>query len=191
MVSFNKIHAGLDVLPAQIELAKNVHLFDEFSARRESGPVHADMTDIWVRYGDLTEMLETGDFSEIADEHDSIWLKDLPAIKRLCFEVMTLVDGERLGGVLITKIPPGGEIKPHRDSGWHAEYYDKYYIPIVNKTSAVFGFDEGLIYPDEGDVWAFDNSYQHWVVNGSGTDRIALIICIKQSKYTKGGELQP
>jgi len=187
VIAFNKITSGLDVLPAQIELAKNTHLFDEFSARRESGPVHADMTDIWVRYGDLTEMLTTGDFSEIANEHDSIWLKDLPAIKRLCFEVMALVDGERLGGVLITKIPPGGGIKPHRDSGWHAEYYDKYYIPIKNSPGAVFGFDCGIIKPDCGDVWAFDNAYTHWVENNSDEDRIAMIICIKQSKMDKSG----
>jgi len=187
MDSFNKIYSGLDIGPAKIELEENAHLFGEFNARKEAGPVHADMDDIWLRYGDLTEMLETGNFSKIAEEHDAVWLKNLPSLKRLCFDVMALVDGERLGGVLITRLPPGGKIQPHRDSGWHAEYYDKYYVPIKNKRGAIFGFDCGIIEPDCGDVWAFDNAYMHWVENNSKEDRIAMIICIKQSKLDKSG----
>ena len=145
------------------------------------------MDDIWLRYGDIRGMIETGDFSKIAEEHDSIWLNDLPACKKLCFDVMALVDGERLGGVLITKLPPSGKIQPHSDSGWHADYYDKYYVPIENSRGSMFGFDCGIIEPDLGDVWAFDNSYNHWVENNSKEDRIAMIICIKQSKMDKSG----
>lgn len=184
---YNKIMGGLNVKPAQNELLKNKGLFGEFNARKEAGPIHADMDDIWLRYGDIKEMVRTGDYSKISDEHDSIWLKDLPECKKLCFEVMRIVDGERLGGVLITKLPPGGKILPHRDSGWHAKYYDKYYIPIKNDKGAIFGFESGDIEPEEGDVWAFDNSYLHWVVNNSKEDRIAMIVCIKQDKFNKGG----
>lgn len=189
MKPYNKIYSGLDVKPAAQELKKNDFLFGEFNARKEAGPIHADMSDIWVRYGDISKMIETGDYSKIADCHDSIWLKDLPEVKKICFDVMSLVDGERLGGVLITKLPPNGEIKPHTDSGWHAEYYDKYFISIQNDKGAIFGFDNGVIEPDLGDVWAFDNSHNHWVKNNSKTDRIAMIVCIKQNKYSESGHL--
>ncbi len=189
MNAYNKIHFGLHVEPMVQEIADYDFLFGEFNARAEAGPVHADMQDIWVRYGDISEMIESGDYSKIADYHDSIWLKDLPEVKKICFDVMALVDGERLGGVLITKIPPGGQILPHTDSGWHAEYYGKYFVPIKNEKGAVFGFDEGVIEPDLGDVWAFDNSYNHWVKNNSNSDRIAMVICIKQSKYHRNGLL--
>lgn len=188
MKPFNKIYHGLNIEPALAELDTNAGLFGEFNARKEApGSPHSEMTDIWVRYGDVSAMIESGDFSHIADEHDSIWLKDLPEIKKLCFEVMALVNGERLGGVLITKLPPGGRIGAHTDSGWHAEYYDKYYVPIKNEHGAVFGFDEGILEPKCGDVWQFDNSYNHWVENNSRADRIAMIICIKQSKYDRSG----
>ncbi len=188
MRPFNKIYHGLDIQPALSELMVNDHLFGEFNARKEApGSPHSEMSDIWVRYGDVSSMIESGDFSSIADEHDSIWLKDLPEVKKLCFDVMALVDGERLGGVLITKLPPGGKINPHTDSGWHAEYYDKYYVPIKNGYGSVFGFNEGIINPDCGDVWQFDNSKLHWVENNSTDDRIAMIICIKQSKYDRSG----
>lgn len=189
MQAFNKIHSDLDISLARNEIANNDHLFGEYSARKYASPIHAQMTDIWLRYGDIREMIKSGDYSKIASEHDSIWLKDLPECKRLCFKIMSLVDGERLGGVLITKLPPGGQILPHNDSGWHADYYDKYYVPIENSKGAVFGFDDGVIDPDLGDAWAFDNSYNHWVDNNTDQDRIAMVVCIKQSKYTKSGEL--
>lgn len=189
MQAFNKISSTIDASKARAELHDNYGLFGEFNARKLAGSVHADMDDIWLRYGDIREMIETGDCSKIADEHDSVWLKDLPECKKLCFEVMGLVNGERLGGVLITKLPSGGKILPHIDQGWHAEYYDKYYIPIQNSKGAIFGFDCGIIDPDYGDVWAFDNSYNHWVKNNSKEERIAMIICIKQSKLDKSGFL--
>ncbi len=189
MKAYNKIYSNLNVSLAIAELSNNDHLFGEFNARKDAGPVMAQMDDIWLRYGDVSAMVKSGDYSALAIEHDSIWLKDLPECKKLCFEIMKMVDGERLGGVLISKLPKGGEMLPHTDKGWHSGYYDKYYIPIKNGKGSIFGFDEGDIDPLIGDVWAFDNSYNHWVKNNSDKDRIAMIVCIKQSKYTKGGLL--
>jgi len=86
------------------------------------------MSDIWVRYNKLPE---DGDYSHFNDEHISTWYPAyyvLTSIKRITDELMILVDGERLGGVLITKLPPGGRIDPHTDSGWHASYYDKFFV---------------------------------------------------------------
>jgi len=184
---YNNIYSSIDMTSVKKEIVENYNLFGEFNARKEAGPIHAQMDDIWLRYGEIKDMVKSGDYSKIADEHDSIWLKDLPECKKVCFKVMNLVDGERLGGVLITKLPPEGKILPHEDSGWHAEYYDKYFIPIQNGKGAIFGFNEGVIEPAEGDVWAFDNSHTHWVENNSNIERIAMIICIKQNKLTKGG----
>jgi len=189
MKAYNKIHSDLDVSLARKEIGNNADLFGEFNARKDASPVMAQMDDIWLRYGDIVEVTKTGDYSKIANEHDSIWLKDLPECKKICFEIMKLVNGERLGGVLITRLPVGGEILTHTDAGWHADYYDKYYVPLENEKGSVFGFDEGDIEPDLGDVWAFDNSYNHWVKNNSNKERIAMIVCIKQEKYTRGGLL--
>ena len=189
MKAYNKIHSDLDISLARKEIENNADLFGEFNARKDASPVMAQMDDIWLRYGDIVEVTKTGDYSKIANEHDSIWLKDLPECKKICFEVMKLVNGERLGGVLITRLPVGAEILTHTDAGWHADYYDKYYVPLENEKGSVFGFDEGDIEPDLGDVWAFDNSYNHWVKNNSNKERIAMIVCIKQEKYTRGGLL--
>lgn len=179
MPSFEYV-GQVDTKMALAELEANSHLFGEFNARKLApNSPHSEMIDIWLRYGDISEMIKTGDYSKISDMHDSIWLKSLARCKDICFEVMAMVRGERLGGVLITKLPPGGKILPHTDSGWHAEYYDKYYVPIKNDKGAVFGFEDGDIESEAGDVWKFDNSITHWVNNDSNSERIAMIICIR------------
>jgi hypothetical protein len=180
MSSHSRICSDIDISSVLVELADNSGMFGEFNARKNApGSPHSEMDDIWLRYGDISAMVETGDYTGIADEHDSIWLKDLPESKKLCMKVMAMVAGERLGGVLITRLPAGGEIKAHTDSGWHAEYYGKYYVPIKNEKGSVFGFIDGVIDPLIGEVWKFDNSVPHWVCNNSNSDRIAMIICIR------------
>ena len=52
-------------------------------------------------------------------------------------------------------------------------------MPIQNEKGSIFAFEDGIIDPEEGDVYWFDNSKLHWVENNTNTDRIAMIICIK------------
>lgn len=184
--SFTKLNINFDVDGLRKELEKS-DLWGELPFRGMPGSPHEEMTDIWVRHKDPTENIKTGDFTDMAEEHDSVWLKDIESVKAICNELMQFLDGERLGGVLITKLPTGKEIKPHIDSGWHAEYYDKYYIPIKNEIGANFYFEDGVISPKPGEVYAFRNDVIHWVKNQSNSDRIAMIVCIKQSKLDKRG----
>lgn len=187
MKSANKLKISFDVQELK-EFLVNCNLFGEYTQRSDGeGSPHKDMTDIWVRYKDPKPHIESGDWSKFADCHDSVWLKNIPFIKDLCSALMGFLDGERLGGVLITKLPPGGKILPHVDSGWHAEEYDKYYVPIKNHSGAVFFFDNCSIDPEEGEVYAFRNDKMHWVENNSEEDRIAMIVCIKQNKLSKEG----
>ena len=187
MVHFNKLDISFDIS----ELAgflDDCDLWDEYPQRRTAeGSPHSEMTDIWVRYKNPEECIKTGDWSAFTKEHESEWLKEVPLVKSICKKLMSFLDGEQLGGVLITKLPNGKQIKPHTDSGWHASYYDKYYIPIKNEKGAKFCFNSGEIEPEVGDVWAFRNDEPHWVANNSGSDRIAMIVCIKQNKLSKEG----
>ena len=189
--SFNRIATDFDVVPLQVALKRQPKLFGKFNLRAEgySSP-HSKMTDIWVRYNDATKYLEAQDFTGFNDEHDSVWYPSyysLPQIRDIVFKLMALVEGERLGAVLITKLPPGGRIEKHVDSSWHAGYYDKYYIPIQNAEGSTFNFEDGVIAPKLGEVYWFDNSVTHWVENNSDEDRISLIICIKSDKVKGAG----
>lgn len=161
--------------------------FDKYNFRRTAkGSPHSEMNDIWVRYNDVAPFLKKGSLEGFDSEHDSVWypvINRLPSLKRVVFDLMNMVDGERLGGVLITKLPPKGHIKRHEDSGWHARYYDKFYVPIFNEKNSIFGFDDGIIDPNIGDAWWFDNAKPHWVTNDSNKDRVAMIVCIRTEKY--------
>lgn len=179
--------ASLDVLLLQREVLENISYFDEYNQRRTfPNSPHAGMKDIWARYNDVKPFLAVGSLDGFDKEHDSVWYPiadKLPSIKKVLFDLMYAVDGERLGGVLITKVPPGGKILKHTDSGWHATYYDKFYVPLLNDKGAMFCFEDGIIDPEYGQAWWFDNSNPHWVENTSAVDRIAMIVCIRTEKY--------
>jgi hypothetical protein len=184
--AFLKIAEGIDTIPLQLELQRNPGLWDRETYRRYTGP-HNGMVDIWARFRDLEQYRKEygDDYSHFTDEHESIWLPPyytLPALKPLVFGLMTRVEGERLGGVLITKLPAGGKIKPHVDSGWHASHYDKYYIAVKNEPGALFCWDNETIHAKTGDCYMFRNDLSHWVNNDSVDERIALIVCIRSHR---------
>lgn len=158
-------------------------LWDEYNARRTfNGSPHSEMVDIWARFGDVSG----GDYSTLSKEHDSVWYPSanlIPDIKNIAFSLMNLVRGERLGGVLITKLPAGGKIAPHSDSGWHAEYYEKFYVAIDNPDGSYFCFENDKIDAKSGECYWFRNDVLHWVENNSGRDRIAMIVCIKTDMF--------
>ncbi len=179
--NFLKIADGVNVIPLQLSLVRQPELFGRNRERGDSyDSPHSEMKDIWVRYNDRNNVVPGVD-----TEHDSVWYPEyykLPELRPIVFWLMNHVQGERLGGVLITKIPPGGKIAPHIDRGWHAGYYEKYFIPIQNDDGAVFGFEDGVIAPKLGEVYWFRNDNLHWVENNSSRDRIALIVCIRSHK---------
>ena len=179
--------SDLDVSQLQQEILSHYEEFDRYNQRRVfNNSPHAQMTDIWARYNDINPFLKKGSLVGFEAEHDSVWypvIEKIPAVKKVVFDLMSKVDGERLGGVLITKLPAGGHIARHTDAGWHAQYYDKFFVPILIKEGAIFGFDDGDIHAKEGEAWWFDNSHPHWVTNNSNCDRIAMIVCVRTEKY--------
>lgn len=177
----------LDVVSLQKELIDNYDEFDKYDYRRTfPNSPHAQMHDIWARYNDVKPFEEKGSLQGFEAEHDSIWypvIEKIPSVKKVVFDLMSRVQGERLGGILITKLPAGGHITRHTDSGWHAQYYDKFYVPVLNGEGSIFGFDDGDIVPHVGEAWWFDNSNVHWVDNKSNIDRIAMIVCIRTEMF--------
>lgn len=182
---FSKVADDFYVLPLQHVLNSKPGLWGRRNFRKASeGSPHSGMTDIWARYRDFSEMQDWDKFRFTPFE--SVWYpesEEIPQVRPLVFKLMAAVEGERLGAVLITKLPPGGRIEPHTDSGWHAENHSKFYIPIQNGEGANFHWEDGFIAPKLGEVWRFDNSVPHWVTNDSDTDRISLIVCIKTDMF--------
>lgn len=178
-MEFAKLGLKVDVEPLKAAL-ETTDLWNKIPFRKRLE--HEEMVDIWVRFNDIQPFIKKGNLDGLCDEHDSVWYRSplVPLVKPIAHQIMSHVQGERLGGILITKLPPGGKIGKHSDGYWHAEYYDKYYVPVKD-TGSRFIFDSGAIEPEEGDVWWFDNSKPHAVEN-TDTERMAMIVCIKIDK---------
>ena len=177
-MDFCQLNLNIDVEPLKKAL-ETTKLWDKHPFRRLENSPHREMVDIWARFNDIQPYLKGKDFKTLTDEHDSVWYYSelTPVIKPIAYQIMAHVQGERLGGILITKLPPNGKIYPHADDGWHAKYYQKYYVCIKDAGSK-FVFNNGEIKPKEGEVWWFDNSRTHSVIN-TDKERIAMIVCIK------------
>lgn len=179
-----KIAAGLDVAPLLLAIARQPNLWDRHRIRKDvPGTPHADMSDIWLRYNDEKPFKESGDYSKFNDEHDAVFYPEwyaLPQVRPIVFGLMARVEAVRLGGVLITRIPPGGRIEPHADEGWHAKYYNtKLYVVLQSNPQCVNRVEDERVSMAPGDVWYFDNTKEHEVVNDGPDDRITLIACMR------------
>lgn len=173
------IGRGVNVQPLRDSLAAHPELWNQQTARTasEDSPHHG-LDDIWCRFADPETMRPDG-------SHDSIWYPPadvLEPVRGLVFDLMTAVRGERLGGVLITRIPAGGMCKPHVDPGWHARFYDKFAVQIDAAPGQAFCFEGVRLVTVPGDVYWFDNSHTHWVTNDSPQDRVTLIACIRAER---------
>lgn len=205
MKHLKQLAAGLDVAPIVAELAANEDLWNAYTLRTSgAAPAHNQVSDIWVRYRPWETYLELrefigyglqGQYSEghaieqfVSEEHESTWypaIDKLPSLRSLIFEVCRYWEVERLGGVLITRIPPGGEVKPHIDRGWHATYYEKIAVQLASNQAQAFHFEDGAFRCEPGTVYTFDNNYSHWVSNESAEPRMTCIVCVRRDQRQK------
>jgi Aspartyl/Asparaginyl beta-hydroxylase len=181
MMPIRLLKTGFDVDQALAEIEAHPEFWNLIPFRREKyGTPHNGVDDIWVRYNAWRNF--DGDHQKFNSEHDSEWYPaayELPAVMDLVFEVMSLVRGERLGAVLITRIPPGGMVAPHIDGGWHAGYYRKFAIQLMGNHDQAFCYDGWELRTNPGDLFTFHNNVSHWVTNESNIHRMTLIICIR------------
>jgi hypothetical protein len=186
MKNFLRIAEGADVMPLLAELIRQPELWNQNTLRttHELTP-HKQVSDIWLRFNDTSLFEKTGEQASIVDEHESInypALANLPAARQLIFGLMARVSGERLGRCLITKLRPGGHIAPHVDGGEHASYYERYHIVLQAMPGSMFRAGDETVQMRPGEVWWFDNSAEHEVINNGADDRIHMIVDIRATR---------
>lgn len=177
--------SGINTLPLLHSLQRQPELWNQNKLRttHEKSP-HTQVEDIWLRFNDLKpyEAAEkTSEYAGLLDEHESIcypaWFK-LPEIYPIVFDLMYMVQGIRLGRVLITRLAPGKRIAPHVDGGTHAAYYERYHCFLQNFPGSIFRADDETLCAKTGELWWFNNAAEHEVINNSAEDRLTLIIDI-------------
>ena len=179
MKYFEKI-ARYNVALVEEQLDAQPDLWDERHFRTTRGGPFEGTSDIWVRYRDPAELTSPKAFGE---PHFAIWYPAwhrLAALKPIVLDLSARVGSVHLGGILITRIPAGGQVRPHHDRGsWHAEFYNrKIYVPIRTNDRCVNICEDERVVMKAGDAWWFNNLVTHSVVNEGETDRMTLIVCL-------------
>lgn len=174
MEKMKLLASGLPVAPIYWNIQSNPNFWNEFTGRTESpSSPHHGLDDVWLRYG-KPEHAKSG------EAHEAHWYPsaEVFGVKDICHAVVKLVNGEGLGGVLLTRIKPGKMCKPHTDSGWHARRYEKFLVQITSAPGQAFCFEGETHETKPGDLLWFDNSHLHWVINDSEYERVSMIVCV-------------
>jgi len=54
------------------------------------------------------------------------------------FGIMNILKGSQLGRVIVTRLPPGGKIAPHVDTGKCAEFYQRVHLVLHGEPGNLF-----------------------------------------------------
>lgn len=174
-----------DVSRLKRELDLHPEVWNEIPLRTRhySHSPHREVDDIWLRYNPLANF--DGDWNKFNGPHKAEWYpvtSKIPAAVYLCFDLIRQMKIEQMGAVLITRVPPGKQVYPHVDGGWHARYYEKFIIQIASAPGQSFNFEGESLDARPGECYWFDNAYPHWVLNPTNEERISLIVCVRREK---------
>lgn len=192
MQNFQLLSQGLDVLPLLLAIKRRPELWREDTYLRDypQGPF-GEIESIMLRFPEkrvFEQEAEVEAYKEgrhFFDQHESIDYPAyaiLPEARPMVMNLMHYVGGERLGRVMINKIAPGGRIHPHEDTPEHTSYYSRFHIVLQSAPGVVFRAGDEQVYMGQGEVWWFDNSKEHEVINNSSVDRIHMIVDIRCSR---------
>lgn len=179
---FEKLAEGLPVAEVMAQLHAHPELWNE-NGERTQGPTspHYGVDDIWVRFRDRDDLKEPANFNEPHFAKFYPAWNVLTALHPIVFGVMARTKATYLGGILLTRIPPGGSVKPHDDrGGWHAEEMDtKIYVSLQSNPKCINRCMDEEVVIKTGEAWTFNNLLTHSVENAGIEHRITCIICLK------------
>ena len=182
---YEKIAYGIPVEQAVAELEAKPELWDVYNERtRSPASPNYGCHDIWIRFRERSELTEPAKYGE---PHFPVFYPawhELPAVQAIIWGIVGFVKPVMLGGILITKVPPGKQIKPHDDRGaWNAEFMNfKVWIPLKTNARVVCRFPTGGLVMKAGSAFRVNNLVPHSVENYGGEDRITLIMTMRSER---------
>lgn len=181
-----------DVNPLMLNIKRHPDLWKEDTFLRDypQGPF-GEIESIMLRFPEIRVFEQEAELEKYKqglsdfDQHESVdclAFSILTEARAIVFGLMTLVQGERLGRVMINKIAPGGRIYPHADSKEHTDYYTRFHVVLQSSAGCILKAGEEQLDMKTGDVFWFNNKLEHEVINNSAFDRISMVIDIKVRK---------
>jgi len=173
-----------DPAPLIAQIDAHPELWDQ-NQERKIGPnnPHREAPDIWIRCHDIEPCRRRGTIRTWNDQAQGIWYPGhdaLPATDKIIFEILHACRATRLGWVLITKVPPGGEIHAHVDDGWNVKHHDtKVYAVLQSNAQCVNWVVDQEAIMQAGECWLFNNQLLHGLWNHGDTDRISMMVTMR------------
>lgn len=186
MKNFQKLHENLDITSLYNAIIRQPELWDTNNTRKtfmENSP-HREVEDIILR----GQKLQDTDKKSILKAQWDLQCFNFPAfyampqIRPFIFGLMTRLEGEQLGRIIITKLAPGKQIYTHKDEGGYSEHYNRYHLVISAGLGSLFKAEDEEVTMKTGELWWVNKLVEHSVINNSSQDRIHLIIDIRFDK---------
>ena len=186
MSHFTMIADEVDVSRLLAQIDARPQIWNVRPERRTGDSPHRETDDVWYRYATEAAMKEPG-FSQ--KPHKSVWWpasKITPAVSEVTIDIWDALDypchRHKLGGVLMTRIPPGKQVYAHNDRGtWHAEHYTtKVWVTLRGNDQCVNTVEDEAMVWKPGEAWSHDNLLVHSVRNSGESERIVLILCFRK-----------
>jgi hypothetical protein len=179
--NFHLIGSGIDVSGLNREIYRQPELWNTHRARTDGPGSFTGTDDIWIRFRDPRELVSPASYAE---QFALMWYPAWHALAHLrpiVFGLVARCEAVQLGGVLITRVPGGRQVKPHNDRGrWHPEYFQtKAYVPLDTNERCVSTCEDESVVMKVGEAWLFDNLLEHSTVNDGDTDRVTLIVSMR------------
>lgn len=173
---FYRLAHSIRVLHMMAAIARQSELWNSDDMRKtfENSP-HVEVDDILLRFG--INGPQIGDDLEAVDQPS---MMKVPGVKEEALNVMRLVGGTRLGRVLITRLEPGKKIAAHKDTqGAYAKYYTRYHLVLQGMPGSLFRCGDETVNMLTGELWWFDLSAEHEIINNSQDDRVHLLVDVR------------
>ena len=143
------------------------------------GSPHKKVDDIWLRFNRIQGVSSV---EAVANDHESVNYPaffELSEARVLIFDLARLVNAERIGRVMVTRLAPGQCIDLHVDGGAHASYYERYHVVLQGLPGSMFHCGGETVQMRTGEVWWFQNQLEHSVVNNSADDRVHMVVDLR------------
>jgi ribosomal protein S18 acetylase RimI-like enzyme len=174
---------GVEVGPLVAAIAENSEIWEMYTQRQTMAAAQVESQAYLLRWSKGATDLESS--------HNQDECEDLGALHEMASLVAPLVDevmkavGEygRLGRVMLTRLPMGGQIATHTDEGYYADNYCRFHICLKagRWNKFVVGGTEYIIKP--GQLFWFNHKKPHSVLNNSPGDRLHLIVDIEAPAF--------
>lgn len=193
MTIFKLLAKGIDVNPLMGEINSQPELWNNhFDKITQDGTPHKEDDSIWLRYND-PKSYDPKNPRAFHNPHTPVWYPQwykVPALKPIVFDLMRAVEGEMLGAIYIMRLPAGKKVTPHKDWGWHVNYYDNFYLQLEGESDQYFWAGDKeesaeKIIAVPGDLYTFDNRCTHGITNNSSTPRTCVLISIRNYMFRK------